>query len=83
MKPANYYASTVSIPGYVETDIASLDFDQVLSAIHCLTEASHDREFPLDLAGFGTFANETLNWLTAQSVATYKDLLKWIASELL
>ncbi len=83
MKDANYYASTVPIPQYVERDIASLDRHQLLNAIDYLTEAIRDREFPLDLAGFGTFANETLNWLTPQPVGTFKDLLKWITTELL
>jgi len=79
---ANYYASTVPIPEHVETDITSLDREQLLKAGDCLMAVIRDREFPIDLAGFGILANETLDWLTSQSVGTYKDLLKWIVVEL-
>ena len=83
MQSTNYYALTISIPEYVETDITSLDREHLSKLADWLLAVIRDPEFPLDLAAFGTLTNGTIIWLTSQSTETHRYLLKCIAKELL
>jgi hypothetical protein len=76
-KPANYYASTVTIPDYVEQAIASLSQSDRLHLAADLLDAMRG-----DDAVFLADTNEA-RWLRNQGYDSLLSVLKWVTSELL
>jgi hypothetical protein len=82
MKPANYYASAVQIPDYVEYAIVSLSRHERLNFVDALIRAIRDRGWTSSNQNFNIEINAD-QWLHDQSPLTFKDLHKWISMELI
>lgn len=77
IKPANYYASSVSIPPYVEQVIASLSQrDRLHLAADIISAMQGDDAVFL--------ANTDIaQWLRSQGYESLLSVLKWVTSELI
>ena len=80
--PANYYASTVAIPDYVESAIAALPRHRLLDLSHDLIESIRDRQWS-SRENNPTLTGKPDEWLDNQGVETFKSLLRWISMELI
>jgi hypothetical protein len=76
-RPANYYASGISIPDYVEKAILSLSLGEKLRFAQDLITAMRG-----DDSVFLANTNEAL-WLQSQPFDSLLSVLKWVTSELL
>lgn len=82
IKPANYYASIATIPDYVETAIASLGRHDLYNFTDDLLESIRDRRWS-SRRNTPVFVGSVDEWLSSQSVDTFKSLHKWVSNELI
>ena len=77
MKPANYYASSVAIPDYVEQEITELEVEDHLHLAADLLDAMRGDDDVF-------LANTTeAQWLRSQGYETLRSVLRWISNELI
>ena len=81
MKPANHYASTVTIPDYVEIAIANLSRHDRYNLADDLMESIRDRQW--SAVKPQVLPVNALKWLSAQAADTFKDLHHWLSNELI